>query len=365
MPSNTNSSRMVSSRAAADTEGRALARGVSSATADPFISPHDTAPIASATNAEGRRLPRSGRARPPSGSTGPWSNGRRGSRVELFSESSGRGRVLIRCDKCNTLYELDDELVPVEGALVQCSKCQYVFTTYPSSENAPALRSRQANDAGRIEASAVQRGAVPAGSAPENLAALAARPRSAAPAVPPEWPRAAPLEARSGAPGSQAFSAPLGGGSRLSAVPKAPSASDPQFTPDGRPIRKVTVPVEESPQPTARPAGAMSRLPVRPGVPSRRNPIPWVIPLAIIAIIALAFAIWRMLRVDRIGHGRRADVHSAISPAEPVPPILGANEPRMAAPFGGNDLPPPSPPAGTWEPLSKNQTSHVQKDWER
>ena len=40
--------------------------------------------------------------------------------------------MLIRCDKCSTLYELEEDLIPPRGAPVQCSKCQFVFTAYPA-----------------------------------------------------------------------------------------------------------------------------------------------------------------------------------------------------------------------------------------
>lgn len=39
--------------------------------------------------------------------------------------------MLIRCEKCATLYELDDNMLPPGGAPVQCSRCQYVFTAFP------------------------------------------------------------------------------------------------------------------------------------------------------------------------------------------------------------------------------------------
>jgi len=39
--------------------------------------------------------------------------------------------VQITCDKCQTSYQVDDQLIPPEGAPVQCTKCQNLFTAFP------------------------------------------------------------------------------------------------------------------------------------------------------------------------------------------------------------------------------------------
>ncbi|HEX7624244.1 MAG TPA: zinc-ribbon domain-containing protein, partial [Anaeromyxobacteraceae bacterium] len=41
--------------------------------------------------------------------------------------------MLIRCEKCTTTYELDEALLPPQGAPVQCSRCQFVFTARPEA----------------------------------------------------------------------------------------------------------------------------------------------------------------------------------------------------------------------------------------
>ncbi|HSM92021.1 MAG TPA: zinc-ribbon domain-containing protein [Anaeromyxobacteraceae bacterium] len=37
----------------------------------------------------------------------------------------------IRCERCSTIYELDEALLAPEGSPVQCTKCQHVFTAVP------------------------------------------------------------------------------------------------------------------------------------------------------------------------------------------------------------------------------------------
>lgn len=40
--------------------------------------------------------------------------------------------MVIRCERCSTLYDLDEGLLSPSGSPVQCAKCQHVFTAYPS-----------------------------------------------------------------------------------------------------------------------------------------------------------------------------------------------------------------------------------------
>ncbi len=37
----------------------------------------------------------------------------------------------LRCERCSTVYTLDEKLLPPAGAPVQCTRCQHVFTAYP------------------------------------------------------------------------------------------------------------------------------------------------------------------------------------------------------------------------------------------
>jgi predicted Zn finger-like uncharacterized protein len=45
--------------------------------------------------------------------------------------------VIIRCERCTTLYDLDETLLAPEGSTVQCAKCQAVFTAVPPKAGAP------------------------------------------------------------------------------------------------------------------------------------------------------------------------------------------------------------------------------------
>jgi predicted Zn finger-like uncharacterized protein len=40
--------------------------------------------------------------------------------------------LVIRCEACSTLYELEETLLSPSGSQVQCTKCQHVFTAFPT-----------------------------------------------------------------------------------------------------------------------------------------------------------------------------------------------------------------------------------------
>ena len=53
--------------------------------------------------------------------------------------------MIIRCERCSTLYELDETRLAPEGSQVQCARCEAVFTARPptpggapSSQAAPS-----------------------------------------------------------------------------------------------------------------------------------------------------------------------------------------------------------------------------------
>jgi predicted Zn finger-like uncharacterized protein len=81
--------------------------------------------------------------------------------------------LVIRCERCSTLYELDESLLSPSGSQVQCTRCQHLFTAYPSQSPGRTLVG------------------VPAAAPPAELAPALAAP--AAPSIP---------KARSGRPSS-------------------------------------------------------------------------------------------------------------------------------------------------------------------
>ncbi len=46
----------------------------------------------------------------------------------------------IRCERCSTVYELDEGILPAGGAPVQCSRCQHLFQAYPPAAPGETLR---------------------------------------------------------------------------------------------------------------------------------------------------------------------------------------------------------------------------------
>jgi len=47
--------------------------------------------------------------------------------------------VIIRCERCSTVYELDEALLAPEGSPVQCTRCQAVFTARPQGARGQTL----------------------------------------------------------------------------------------------------------------------------------------------------------------------------------------------------------------------------------
>jgi len=58
----------------------------------------------------------------------------------------------IRCEKCNTEYELDNSMIPPEGAPVKCTTCGHTFYVYPPG--GPAQAPGQARAPGQAQAPA-------------------------------------------------------------------------------------------------------------------------------------------------------------------------------------------------------------------
>ncbi len=199
--------------------------------------------------------------------------------------------MLIRCEKCSTLYELDDRLLPPQGAPVQCSKCQFVFKAYPAPPQ-PSTPERAANDA-------------PNEGQPERGEAVPERPSS-------------PREELVREGGALAHSFDRAPASRPTPVPDSlaeppqegtadarphgrhpergagPADDGPKFTADGRPIRKVPFPVSEPPQPGPR---ASPMRGTTPKAGKSTGTVKWVIvAVVIVSLLAAAAAAWVALR---------------------------------------------------------------------
>ncbi len=225
----------------------------------------------------------------------------------------------IRCEKCNTLYDLDESLLPATGAPVQCSKCQFVFKAYPGArgEPSPAAQPAANEPAARDEPAAAESqegiaqpaGGEPATSAePSPGAAPPAGRRTAAAATPPETgAKAQPQGTRRPVPSASGAGA-------------MPGSDEPQFTADGRPIRKVPFPTEE---PTA--SGARPVLGQVPGPALSAKARRWtvvVVPVAVLIVLVIVFVAWRLLgrRPDPAAAERRPEGHSSLWREEQVAP---------------------------------------------
>ncbi|MEE9403077.1 MAG: zinc-ribbon domain-containing protein, partial [Desulfobacteria bacterium] len=38
--------------------------------------------------------------------------------------------MIVTCEKCNTSFDLDDDMIQESGSEVKCSECEHVFTAY-------------------------------------------------------------------------------------------------------------------------------------------------------------------------------------------------------------------------------------------
>jgi predicted Zn finger-like uncharacterized protein len=119
----------------------------------------------------------------------------------------------IRCERCSTLYELDEGLLAPEGTPVQCTRCNHVFTAVPP---------RAAERAAVAAAATVPAAATPPAAAPAASAGASA-----------------PEPDGSSAPAAAAPAPPVGGGPR----------------PPARAYREGPPPVYRPSAPAARPVG--------------------------------------------------------------------------------------------------------------
>ena len=109
--------------------------------------------------------------------------------------------MLIRCERCSTVYELDEKLLPPTGAPVQCTRCQHVFTAAPPQAPGRTLPAFPAVAPAPSPVLAAQPSPPEAVSAPPPAPAPPPpSPPHAAPRAPAVAPRAAPRQASRPAP---------------------------------------------------------------------------------------------------------------------------------------------------------------------
>jgi predicted Zn finger-like uncharacterized protein len=119
--------------------------------------------------------------------------------------------VRIRCERCATIYELDEKRLPPHGALVKCTRCDHVFRAAPPAPDAAPATSQ--DGAGAASLAGDERTALFGFSAPgaEEQTASIATVKPPAPAPP--RPRVAPSSGASPARRGRT-AAPGAGGKR-------------------------------------------------------------------------------------------------------------------------------------------------------
>lgn len=195
--------------------------------------------------------------------------------------------MLIRCDKCSTLYELDEKLLPAQGAPVQCSKCQFVFKAYPSPASQPAPPERAANDA-PVEPPPEPEPALPPDEQPHPRRDEVVREGGA---LAHSFDAPVPRPAQRGGPSGLSGAVPTSGG------PRSSGGDEQKFTSDGRPIRKIPFPSGDAP-------------PQSPRTPPMKGPIPktgpgvstavrWAVVVGVVLVaLVVAWFAWRSLQPD-------------------------------------------------------------------
>jgi predicted Zn finger-like uncharacterized protein len=95
--------------------------------------------------------------------------------------------VVIRCERCSTLYELDEALLSPAGSQVQCTRCQHIFTAFPPRAAGRTLVGVPAQGAREAPSDGPERPAVPPSGrrtpvpAPAVAGAAASAPRAETP----------------------------------------------------------------------------------------------------------------------------------------------------------------------------------------
>lgn len=225
--------------------------------------------------------------------------------------------MLIRCERCSTLYELDEALLSPDGSPVQCTRCQHVFTARPPLAPGRTLVG------------------VPAVVAPDPSPAAAAPPAQAAEAAPAGTPAQVPS-----------------GGGEEEAVAVRPTAAG-RLADGPRPIRTTAGPAvyrpAQSQNPMSRPATirreSVGAFEARLRWSARRK---WLWPLVAAAILVAAGSAYAFLRRDH-APSPGSTAPSAGDPASraPAEPARGERAASDAPPAA---KPPSAPPAPAGEP---------------
>jgi predicted Zn finger-like uncharacterized protein len=166
--------------------------------------------------------------------------------------------VVIRCERCSTLYELDEALLSPGGSPVQCTRCQHVFTAHPPR------------------------------AAERALAAVPARPAAVAP--PPET---KPEDRQAAA--------------EIAAAPSAEAlaAERPTPRPEARAVRTAPPPVYRPSTTVAPPTGGRAALLKRDTVGAFENRLRWsarwrwLAPVLAGAVALVAVTAWLVVRRGR------------------------------------------------------------------
>lgn len=194
--------------------------------------------------------------------------------------------MVIRCERCSTMYELDESLLANDGSPVQCMKCQHVFTAFPppAGRAADLSLSGPPADAPRDPASQPVEDGAPEAAAPPEPAGGARPPAGVRPG--PASPGASAAAQRGGAP----HRAPRNGTPAVyrPAVPAHP-ARNVGFG------RDSVSAVEARLRSTAR--------------------LKWLAPAAVLAVVAVGAGAWVLLsgRGDPDAHRARAEAFALIS----------------------------------------------------
>jgi predicted Zn finger-like uncharacterized protein len=229
--------------------------------------------------------------------------------------------VIIRCEKCSTVYELDDRLIPSSGAPVQCSRCEHVFRAFPEKKPEP-----------RLELVPPPPPPSPVSPSEPSTDEPAWAERAAAPVVVPSIPTPVPKptptpepsprgeeEAERTAPSTPVASPGSPGGSGRPQLAPRPGASAGRseaktgaMTTDGRPIRKVPNPELEGGEPPMLPVGPRKAISYEVG-PRKKQTGRWLIGGAVGLLLALgllgAWLAWR----EKVA-SRPVPVQTAVDP---------------------------------------------------